>query len=208
MKHYIDIDQWERRENFLFFQSINMPCVDITCRVECRHAREKSKERGESFFLYYLYAILKAANSIEAMKYRIDKEGRVVRYDRLNVLTPIKLPGMKGFSEVCIAYHEAWDTFYQEAKKQIAHADKMSAYEIENNHREYDVILVSAIPGLAFTSVTCAQMQGGNNYPLICVGMMLPDYEIPISLCVHHGFMDGEHITEFYRKTKEVLDEL
>ena len=49
----------------------------------------RSKADGSSFFLRYLYAVLCAANEVEALRYRIDREGRPVLYDSIDIITPI-----------------------------------------------------------------------------------------------------------------------
>lgn len=83
-----------------------------------------------------------------------------------------------------------------------------SVFGAESACKEYDVVLVSAVPDLPFTSMSCTQRhKNGNNYPLINVGMMDADYRMPIALSVQHGFVDGEHIADFYRIVQFTLDE-
>ena len=91
MKHIIDIETWERKENFNFFRHFQNPQLSITSEVECGGAKKRAKEAHQSFFLYYLYAVLRAANEIPELRYRIDPEGRVVLYDKIDILSPIKI---------------------------------------------------------------------------------------------------------------------
>lgn len=56
MKRKIDIEHWERKELFNFFKDFDEPYYGI------------------SFFLYYLYLVLKAVNRTEAFKYRIEDD--------------------------------------------------------------------------------------------------------------------------------------
>ncbi len=207
MKKIINIEQWERGENFAFFQDFLNPCISVTCPVKCKQAKMVSHERKESFFLYYLYAILKAVNEIEEFKYRIDAEGTVVWYDQIDVLTPIKLEGMKGFATVHIPFCQDWNLFYERAKRLIAKANTVSAYEVEKNCKELNVVLVSAVPTLPFTSMTSTQKhKNGNDYPLITVGQLDESFNIPIALSVHHGFVDGEHLAKFFQIVQDVLN--
>lgn len=81
MKRIIDIENWERKENFNFFRHFQNPQLSITSEVECGGAKQRAKAAGQSFFLHYLYAVLRAANEIPEFRYRIDTEGRVVLYE-------------------------------------------------------------------------------------------------------------------------------
>ena len=84
MKHLIDIDTWERKENYLFFRDFHNSWIAMTSEVDCTEAYAEAKAQGRSFFLYYLYAILRAANEIKEFRYRWDKHGAggLPRYGR------------------------------------------------------------------------------------------------------------------------------
>ena len=118
MKHIIDIDTWVRRDNYLFFQGALNAWVCITSEVDCTHAFEESKTTGKSFFVRYLYAILRAANEIEEYRYRKDSKGNVCLYDTIDVITPIAIPG-RTFYSVRIPYTADYDVFYRQARELI-----------------------------------------------------------------------------------------
>ena len=83
MKHIIDIDTWERRDNYNFFRTFHNSWISITSEVECGEALAAAKASGRSFFLYYLYAILRAANEVKEFRFRTDKNGQVVYHDQV-----------------------------------------------------------------------------------------------------------------------------
>lgn len=116
MKQIIDIENWERKENFNFFRHFQNPQLSITSEVECGGARQRAKAAGQSFFLHYLYAVLHAANEIPEFRYRIDPDGRVVLYDTIDMLSPIKIKENGKFFTTRFPYHNDFDTFYQEAR--------------------------------------------------------------------------------------------
>ena len=72
-----------------------------------------------------------------------------------------------------------------------------------------DVILLSATPDLYFTSLTCTQEhRHGSNYPLMNAGKaILKERKLvmPIAMTIHHGFIDGHHLSLFYKKVEEFL---
>ena len=213
MKQIIDIETWERKENFNFFRRFQNPQLSITSEVECGGAKKRAKEAHQSFFLHYLYAVLRAANEIPKLRYRIDPEGRVVLYDQIDILSPIKIKENGKFFTIRFPYHEDFETFYQEARKIIdsipENGDPYAAENGEVANGDYGLILLSATPDLYFTSITGTQeKQSGNNYPLLNAGKAIikkGKLVMPIAMTIHHGFVDGHHLSLFYRKVEELL---
>ena len=213
MKQIMDIETWERKENFNFFRRFQNPQLSITSEVECGGAKKRAKEAHQSFFLHYLYAVLRAANEIPELRYRIDPEGRVVLYDQIDILSPIKIKENGKFFTIRFPYHEDFETFYQEARKIIdsipENGDPYAAENGEVANGDYGLILLSATPDLYFTSITGTQeKQSGNNYPLLNAGKAIikkGKLVMPIAMTIHHGFVDGHHLSLFYRKVEELL---
>ena len=65
MKKKIDIHKWKRREIYRFFKDYDEPYYGITVDLECTAAYEYAKSNKISFFLYYLYLVLKAVNQTD-----------------------------------------------------------------------------------------------------------------------------------------------
>ena len=93
MKHIIDIDTWERRDNYGFFRTFLNSWYSVTTEIDCTEASAAAKKAKHSFFLYYLYAVLRSANEVNELRYRIDKDGQVVFHDRVDIISPIAVPG-------------------------------------------------------------------------------------------------------------------
>ena len=87
MKHIINIDTWERKDNYNFFRGFANSWIAITSEADCTEAFARAKAQGHSFFLYYLYAITRAVNEIKELRYRWDKNGQVVYHDTVDVIT-------------------------------------------------------------------------------------------------------------------------
>lgn len=213
MKHYIDIETWERKDNYNFFRNFVNPTISITSEVVCAGAKARAKEAKQSFFLHYLYAILNAANEVKEFRFRHDPDGRVVCYDKVDVLTPIKINENGDFYSVRIPYHKDFETFYAEAQHIIKSIPKesnpYSAEEQSPDSKDFDVILLSATPDLYFTSMTATQeFRHGSNYPLMNAGKAVTrggELVMPIAMTVHHGFIDGHHFSLFFKKVEEFL---
>lgn len=207
------METWERRDNFNFFRTFSNPSVSITSEVACGGAKARAKAAGESFFLHYLYAILRAANEIKEFRYRIDAQDRVVLYDWVDVMIPVKVNESGKFLSVRIPYDADFGTFYRQAKELIdgvsPDADPYANEKGRNEDTEFNLVNISALPDLYFTAaVTAQQHRNGNDYPLMTVGkavMREGQLIMPISLSVHHGFVDGYHISLFFKTIEELL---
>lgn len=212
MKHIIDINTWERKENYEFFLGFQNPTISITSEVECAGAKARAKAAGESFFLHYLYAVLRAVNEIPEFRFRIDAEGRVVYFDHVDMLTPIKVKENGRFFTIRLPWNTDFQTFYTTAKAIINDIDPNgNPYDMEKVGSKdlLDVILLSATPDLYFTSLTCTQEhRHGSNYPLMNAGKAIlkeGKLVMPIAMTIHHGFIDGHHLSLFYKKVEEFL---
>ena len=212
MKHNIDINTWERKENYEFFLGFQNPTISITSEVECAGAKARAKAAGESFFLHYLYAVLRAVNEIPEFRFRIDAEGRVVYFDHVDMLTPIKVKENGRFFTIRLPWNTDFQTFYTTAKAIINDIDPNgNPYDMEKVGGKdlLDVILLSATPDLYFTSLTCTQEhRHGSNYPLMNAGKAIlkeGKLVMPIAMTIHHGFIDGHHLSLFYKKVEEFL---
>ena len=207
MKKLININEWERKENFEFFKDFQNPVIGVTSHVNCQHAITIAHNNRESFFLYYLYAIIKTINQIKEFKYRIDQQNNIVIYDKINVSTPVRLPTMQHFSNIYIPYEENRDIFFSHAKELIANADKISTYKMQQTNKEFDFVVISAVSKLPFSAITFTQKSNrGNDYPIIVVGQYDKDFNMPIALSVHHGFVDGDQISSFFEMVQDKLD--
>ncbi len=179
MKHIIDIETWERRDNYNFFRNFHNSWISITSEVDCTEAFPAAKAAKRSFFLYYLYAVLRAANEVKEFRFRTDKNGQVVYHDQVDIISPIAVPG-KTFYTVRIPYHADFERFYAEAYH-IVHnipeeGDPYGAEKVITEQGDFDIIQLSATPQLYFTSLTYTQMAPDHplDYPLMNAGKVVP----------------------------------
>lgn len=208
MKKLIDLDNWNRKEHFLFFSKFEEPFFGVTVTVDCTIAYKKAKEKGISFFLYYLYRALKTANEVENFRYRII-ENKPYEFQTVNASPTINRPdGTFGFAYM--NYFEDEKEFYEKASTEIEKVKNtnslLPAVSGEN------VIHFSAIPWLDFTSISHARsFSHPDSCPKISFGRMTENREsekkeMPISIHVHHGLMDGYQVGLFIDKFQELLN--
>ena len=206
MKKLIELDNWNRKEHFLFFSKFEEPFFGVTVKVNCTTAYHKAKEKGISFFLHYLYRALKAANEVENFRYRII-ENKVYDFTAVNASPTINRPdGTFGFAYM--DYFEDEKQFYEKALQEIENVKNtnslLPAVSSEN------VIHFSAIPWLDFTSISHARsFSHPDSCPKISFGKMTENNgvkEIPVSIHGHHALMDGYHVGLFVEKFQNLLN--
>lgn len=208
MKHIIDTETWVRRDNYAFFRNFLNSWFSVATEIDCTEARAAAKVAGRSFYLYYLYAVLRAVNEVPEFRYRTDARGNVVFHDQVDVISPIAVPG-RTFYTVRIPYHEDFESFYAEARAIVTDipedGDPYGAEKILQAQGDYDVFLLSATPNLYFTSVSYAQEAPGcpTQYPLMNAGkavMREGRLVMPFSFYMNHAFVDGAHVAQLVDK--------
>ena len=207
MKKLIDLDNWNRKEHFLFFSKFDEPFFGVTVKVDRTIAYQKAKEKGVSFFLYYLYRALKAANEVENFRYRII-ENQPYDYATTNASPTINRPnGTFGFAY--INYFENENKFYEYALQEIENVKKTSS--LMPSISGENVIHFSAIPWIDFTSISHARnFSHPDSCPKISFGKMTENNgqkEMSVSIHVHHALMDGYHVGLFIEKFQSLLSE-
>jgi chloramphenicol O-acetyltransferase type A len=196
-----------RKDHFNFFKQFEEPFFSVCVNVDCTQAYLKAKENGVSFFLYYLYCSLEAANRIEAFRCRI-LEDEVFVYDVIHASSTINRPNETfGFSY--IDYKDTLQEFVTEAKKEIDRVQASTGL-IPSNGTD-NLIHYSAIPWVNFTGLTHARsFSFPDSIPKISFGKMIDNNGIknmPLSITVHHGLMDGFHVGQYIDLFQELLNQ-
>lgn len=216
MKHIIDLQAWGRKDNYEFFQGFLNSWYSVSTEIDCTEAYDAAHTSGRSFFLHYLYAAVHAANEVDELRYRTDSEGRVVFHDQVDIITPIAVPG-RTFYTVRLPYHADFCRFYDEARRLIDHipadGDPYGTEKELMAKGDYDVVHLSAVPGMYFTSITytIAQAGRGCQYPLMTAGKAIRRdgrLLLPLSIYVNHAFVDGSHLASFFQKAETCLKEI
>lgn len=206
MKKEINISEWNRKDHFLFFSQFEEPFFGMTVQIDCTIAYEQVKKNNQSFFLYYLYRALRAANTVEAFRFRIIN-GKVYAYEQVNASSTISRPNHT-FGFAYMDYEEDENSFYEKAKEIIKCVQQseglIPAVSGEN------VIHFSAIPWLNFTSISHARsFTFPDSCPKISFGKVTEKNGVktmPVSVHVHHGLADGYHVGLFVEEFQRSMN--
>jgi len=209
LKTLLDIENWPRKEHFLFFKQMEEPFFGITTTIDCSKAYQTAKESGISFFVYYLHQTIVAVNTIEPFRYRISGE-QIFVYDQINASATIsRKDNTFGFS--LIEYSPDLTVFSENASKEMERIQNTPGlftrtFETDN------LIHFSAVPWINFTSLSHARGYTiPDSCPKISFGKMMVAENgkrtMSMSVHVHHGLMDGFHVGQFVDCFQSLMDQ-
>lgn len=208
MKTLLDLENWNRKEHFLFFKQMEEPFFGITTTIDCTKGYETAKKLGTSFFVYYLHKTIVAVNAIESFRYRIIDDAIYI-YDSIDVSATI-MRDDKTFGFSLIEYSADFEIFAANTFKEIERI-KNTPGLFTREFPSDNVIHFSAIPWINFTSLSHARSYTfPDSCPKISFGkMMISDVgkrTMSMSIHVHHGLMDGYHVGQFVDYFQELMN--
>jgi chloramphenicol O-acetyltransferase type A len=198
----IDIEQWNRKEHYLFYKSFSQPFFGLVVEINCTKLYNNAHSKGLSFYAEYLYLCIKTINEVEACKNRIvDDELR--QYEVINISSTVLREDLTfGFSFV--PYHQDKGIFDKNLKEEIARVKNTTGLFTSSDTGRCDVIHFSSLPWISFTGIEHAGHAGsGDTCPKISVGKMKTighDHFLPISLHLHHSCADGRDAGIFFKQ--------
>lgn len=206
MKSFLNIDTWARKDHFFFFKEFNEPFFGITTEVDCSVGYRNAKKENISFFLYYLYQSLKAVNTIEEFRYRIEGD-QIAVYDSISASSTVPRPnGTFGFSY--IPFNENFEDFYSLASAEIERVANSSGLEPSGNNQ--NVVHYSTLPWINFTALSHARHYAiADSVPKISFGMLHDkDRKKVMSMSIHvnHAVMDGYHVAKYIELFQKLMN--
>lgn len=210
MKHLLDLHTWNRQEHFYFFSRMEEPYFGVVVDVDVTRAYTQAKALQISFFQYYLYQSLRAANQVENFRYRIEGE-LVYCYEEIHASSTIgRQDGTFGFS--FIKYTDSLSAFVENANAEIAAVQATVGLRFNDDARRADCIHYSTLPWLRFTSLTHARsFTYRDSAPKISFGKyerIGEKIKMPVAIYVNHAVMDAYHVGQFVEKFQQLLDEV
>jgi len=209
VKTLLDIENWPRKEHFLFFKQFDEPFFGLTVEIDCTKAYHRAKELETSFFVYYLHKTIVAVNTIESFRYRIIDD-KIYIYDTIDVSATIMRDDQTfGFS--LIEYSPEFEVFSVNAFQEIERIQNSKGL-FTREFNDTNLIHFSAIPWVNFKSLSHARSYTfPDSCPKISFGkMMIADNgkrTMSMSIHAHHGLMDGFHVGQFVECFKELMNQ-
>lgn len=207
MKTAIDLSIWKRKVHFDFFNQFDDPSFEITFNVDVTKAFQKSQDLKYSFFLLYLHASMKAINSIEEFKIRIEGD-QLFLYDTVHAGPTIARDnGTFGFSQ--LPYFEDFEAFMKNAQEIIKKVKE--ANDLNPSFNQSDVVYYTSIPWISFTGVKhpIFNSQATDSIPKISFGKYFDQNGkklMPVSVQANHALLDGFHVGKYLETFQLNLD--
>jgi chloramphenicol O-acetyltransferase type A len=205
-KQKLDLENWNRKEHFLFFSQMEEPFFGVTTTIDCTKAYQKAKDLGISFFIYYLHKTLEAVNQIENFRYRI-VNNEVFIFDTISASATVMRED-KTFGFSYMKFSESLLQFNQMANSEIQRIQTTTG--LFTTEYPENLIHFSALPWVNFTSLSHARsFTWPDSCPKISFGKLMDEKgkkTMSISIHVHHGLMDGYHVGLFVTELQKIMN--
>lgn len=203
----INIDTWKRKAQYDFFKSFEQPFFNVTANVNITSYTQFLKAQQQPFFLGMLHAVLTTVNQLSHFRYRLQGDD-VWEYETIHSGITI-LKEDETFMYCTVLYEPFLATFIQNSQQAIA-AQKAKRGFVP--HTQPNVIYVSSLPWISFTSVQHAHERlSGDSIPRFVFGKFFQQGDqllLPLAVEVHHALADGFHVGQFFEKLQKHLNDI
>lgn len=203
---YIDMENWNRKNHFDYFKGLDYPHFNICANVDITEFYKFIKEKGFPFFISFLYAAVRTANSIKEFRYRI-RGGKVIEHETVDPSFTV-MTSKDVFSFCPAKYFESFGEFLLNTSRVIEEAKNQVILEDEPGRD--DMLFITSIPWVSFTSVSHPIiMNPVDSIPRIAWGKYFEEngrVKIPLSIQAHHALVDGIHAGQYFMIIQEILD--
>jgi chloramphenicol O-acetyltransferase type A len=204
MRH-IDMQTWSRRNHFRLFSSFNHPHFSMCVNVDVTAFYPFVKRHGYSLTVSMVYVIARASNAIPEFRQRI-RGDQVVEHEIVHPGFSV-LIDQDLFTFCAVEYAEDFSEFATRAAEKVA--DVKAHPNLENNPDKDDVLYMSPIPWVSFTSFSHPmQLHPADSIPRFAWGKCFQEIDtlkMPLSVQGHHAVMDGIHMGRYYETVQEYL---
>jgi chloramphenicol O-acetyltransferase type A len=202
---YIEMETWSRREQFGAFSTFDHPHFGMCANVDLTAFYPMVKQRGHSLTVAIVYVLTRASNAIPEFRLRI-RAGSVVEHEVVHPGFTI-LVDEDRFSFCTVDYAEDYAEFAVKAAERMAYVKEHST--VKNDAQRDDVLYMTAIPWVSFTSFTHPMhLQPADSVPRFAWGKFFEQgnaLKMPLAVQGHHALMDGVHVGKFYAKVQDYL---
>jgi chloramphenicol O-acetyltransferase type A len=207
----IDLSQWKRREHFEFFYRADYPQYNICANIDITRFLAYVKENNLSFYYAMIYAVTDVANQCENFKYRIREGKTIVLHDKLipsyTDIEPNSTDDL--FKLITLDLEDNIFDFVCKAREAVVNQKEYFAFERFVGHDEF--LFITCIPWISFTHLShTISLNRNDAVPRISWGKYFKEGEktlLPFSVQVHHAFVDGVHVGNYFEKLQKYLDE-
>lgn len=210
----IDINSWKRASHYKLFGSYANPTFRIDVRLDMTNFM-KNKPAGDGFFIPFTYLLMKSANMFEGFRIRY-LDGKVVCFDNVSPSFTVFLEN-ENFAFCKTVFTNSYSTFAKNMKKNIdyvkTHALEEDAKELYETNNKADLIYLSCLPWIDFTSTNNPlpyEDKTSMSIPRLNWGKCVKEndnYKMTLSLTVNHAYLDGYEASMMITQLQTMLNE-
>ncbi len=210
MKTEIDMKVYKKRNQYNWFHTFPDPTYGFNVDINIDKVVKICKEKKESFFIAFLYLIIKAVNSVPEMRLR-EEDGHVYLYDKINPsYTVMSDEGVyqNGGCELADDYQ----SFYKTVRNSIDSLKKQKVSDELNTDsfsKRTDVIYCSDNPMIDFISMNHpipAKNYESMSVPRIVIGKYMKKedglYHVVVNITVSHTLVDGFPLSDCFNNLR------
>lgn len=203
----IDLERWERREAFALFSQSGWPFYAVTIPVDVTAVKEKSKERGLSFYHTMVWLCTKAVNDTPEFRLRVRGPG-VVRLERTDPSFTVLKPDSQCFQIVTMPWEEDLAAFCAHAAERTARQEGF----LDQSGESDALIYFSCTPWFDFTALTNERsLDRDDTIPRLAWGKYYEEggrLWVHLSVDVNHRTIDALHIGQLKVALDRAIAEL
>ncbi len=211
MRQEIDMKTYPKRNQYLWFKNYPQSCYGFDVNLDVTELVRYTKERKESFFPYFFYAVLTGVNAIDEMRMRI-VNGKPYLYDRIHPTFTVMTK--EGVYQNCgFELPDTFPEFYDETRRIIKDVKNLPVSEDLDRFpicQTPNVVFATCIPLLSFTAMTHPLPVGDQeslSIPRICWGKYHQEadgsYHVMLNITVSHVFVDGFPLSHCFERIQE-----
>jgi len=199
------LETWSRRDHCEFFSTWGFPYFNLTANVDLTAFYPFVKHNNLSLNLATIYVIARGANAVPEFRQRI-RENSVVEHDVVHPSSTVLLDNDL-FSFCPLEYVEDFSEFAAKAAQRIARVK--ARIELADVHGQDDMLYMTAIPWVAFTSfMHPLELNQTDSVPRFAWGKFFKvsdSWLMPLNVQVHHALINGLHVGRFFTAVQEYL---
>lgn len=200
----INMSTWERALHCSIFRNSIEPAFCVTFEVDVTKFLDKVRNQNLSFTLSMVYAVCKCANEIEAFRYRF-LDGQVVLFDKIDTAFTYLNQETELFKVVNVPMQDTLINYVTLALQTAKDQKEYFTGPLGN-----DIFQCSPMPFITYTHISHTNSgKKDQATPLFDWGKYYQKdnhWFMPLSVQVHHSFVDGIHIGKFADKLQRYLN--
>ena len=202
---FIELESWDRAMHYQVFRNSLQPQYCVTFDLDITHFLPVIKGKGYSFTFSFIYAVTKCANRIEEFRCRF-VDGKPAVFETINTSFTYLKKGTELFKVVNVPMQDTLEQYVALAKQT---EENQTAY-FTASAMGNDIYQFSPFPWVSFRHISHTDSgRKDNATPLFDWGKFYEKDQrilLPISVQVHHSFVDGIHIGKLAQSLQEYLD--